>query len=1110
MKKTKAFAALLSAFCIVLSGSGFVYAEETGAAGSAAQESGVTVIPWRPNTSVTVEAESGELVNTGEDEQYPLEVVSGDWASEGKFVKGFRSGDTIRFPYMAEKRGWYDLTITYRSGNLSNSITWSEKDNKIRSGSENVPQADTMGETVYTMQVRLNISTAGEGTLILGTGENNGPQIDKLEISPASVIRDSYHMAEPMRGIHGDINTYVNGELQKNTSSSYIYYYEGDILSFEIVPDEGYAVEDVKILNTINGDETSLGPVSEYEISDVNAENAIDGSQMTVAATFCFDHYIEDNPLYLPSSTGSSVTVEAESGVLSVENGYKLLYAYKADSAGVYDVRLTSPEENLPGTLSWSETSGKIEAGSVEIPEGAGAVDFQIHVLEQGAGDLIFSGDSGDGTGLGKFEITLAESDIRTVNLNMSSEDGSCVIAGINDPGRAADPEHIWANGHASYVYFGEYYQDADKSVKTPVKWRVLDADATGYADGHSLFLMSDKALDAVKFNERQEDGYDWLESNVRKWLNSGDFEDDDNIYTQGGFLGSAFTIAEQNAISASSKEGTEEEVEEYGIAALPHYLDNSGLKNDKVFLLSLSEVLNNNYGFYPDMSEADKLIGSRSYEVETTLLTASGNNGTYVSEDEKILTSWRMRSGIEDRSSTSTVEKIEGWQYSRIDTNSTTDDSACIVPALNIDLTNIIFTTPAGSGKPAALEATADGSHTEAWTLTLKGGSGFEAARTDSGAVEPGETLNVRVNSLGTADTGVEYSQISAMIVDADGSVLYYGKAADADTGEITITVPEDLADGTYTLKLFTEDINGTADSALSDYASNMTDFSFEVSAQTDVEIASAAVAVDAPVKSAAPDTEASSETTGIGSVQAAWSDAAGNEVDGVFDFNTQYKAVITLTAAEGYVFTDQTAVTINGTAADTVTLNDDGTVTAAYTFPATAKAELIEIGTVENVPAFDNGTALDQIVEYLNANRGTVEIETEDPDVTTAEVTWTAEIAEGTYDPSVKAEQSFVLKGTVNLPDEIDAGEVSQEISVSVTVEKAAGEEPGENPGGDPDQKPGGSDPDQNKPGGADNGKGDTVPQTGDSGTYTFALFFLFVSGIAVFATMAKRKRG
>lgn len=40
--------------------------------------------------------------------------------------------------------------------------------------------------------------------LVLGTGADNGPQIDKLEISPASVLRERYTMREPDRGTHGD------------------------------------------------------------------------------------------------------------------------------------------------------------------------------------------------------------------------------------------------------------------------------------------------------------------------------------------------------------------------------------------------------------------------------------------------------------------------------------------------------------------------------------------------------------------------------------------------------------------------------------------------------------------------------------------------------------------------------------------------------------------------------------------------------------------------------------------------------------------------------------------------------------------------------------------
>ena len=161
-----------------------------------------------------IKAESGKLVNTGEGELYPLEVVEGDWASGGKFVKGFRNGDTIRFPYTAEKTGWYYLTFTYRSGG-PNYISWSEESGKIRSGEQTVTEHDNEGSVTFTMQVTINIEEAGEGTLILGTDDNNGPQIDKLEIAPATVNKEEYHMAEPIRGRTG-ISTYMStGNLRK-------------------------------------------------------------------------------------------------------------------------------------------------------------------------------------------------------------------------------------------------------------------------------------------------------------------------------------------------------------------------------------------------------------------------------------------------------------------------------------------------------------------------------------------------------------------------------------------------------------------------------------------------------------------------------------------------------------------------------------------------------------------------------------------------------------------------------------------------------------------------------------------------------------------------------
>lgn len=67
-------------------------------------------------------------------------------------------------------------------------------------------------------------------------------------------------------------------------------------------------------------------------------------------------------------------------------------------------------------------------------------------------------------------------------------------------------------------------------------------------------------------------------------------------------------------------------------------------------------------------------------------------------------------------------------------------------------------------------------------------------------------------VNSIGSDDNGKLV--ISAAIYDNAGNVLYYGPLANAtsESGNVSITIPEGLSSGTYTLALFEEQLGGTS----------------------------------------------------------------------------------------------------------------------------------------------------------------------------------------------------------------------------------------------------------------------------------------------------------
>ncbi len=74
---------------------------------------------------------------------------------------------------------------------------------------------------------------------------------------------------------------------------------------------------------------------------------------------------------------------------------------------------------------------------------------------------------------------------------------------------------------------------------------------------------------------------------------------------------------------------------------------------------------------------------------------------------------------------------------------------------------------------------------------------------------------MHVDVSAIGTPSTDVTYTQLSAMLVDSNKTVVAYGKIANtaATNHNLEVTIPGGIADGTYTMKVFAEDVNSSAE---------------------------------------------------------------------------------------------------------------------------------------------------------------------------------------------------------------------------------------------------------------------------------------------------------
>lgn len=343
------------------------------------------------------------------------------------------------------------------------------------------------------------------------------------------------------------------------------------------------------------------------------------------------------------------------------------------------------------------------------------------------------------------------------------------------------------------YIYFGNWNAPDKYTTTGPIKWRVLDDQTNTGGDG--LFLLSDVLFGkgnryggGVCFNQDRSSNV-WQGSAAQKWCQD--------------FYGSSFSTGEQGAVLATTKTDAA-----YKATSVKPPIDflGSELKGDTVFFLSAEEVESSAYGFINNAAR----------------LAYFGNTGNWGA--------WWLRSpdkltptvaGTITRSPTSTAGSLSG---NFVDN----DYSYTARPAFNLDLDAVLFTSAAKDGKSASgmdsgLTAVDDYDGNE-WKLTLLDSSrNFGVTETDISG-KPGDTITLNYTGATTGDN--EYISV---ILAAESGVQYYGRIAKATTaeGEISLTIPDTLAEGTYTLNVFNEQCNGDYKT---DYASAFETFTLTV----------------------------------------------------------------------------------------------------------------------------------------------------------------------------------------------------------------------------------------------------------------------------------------
>ena len=328
-----------------------------------------------------------------------------------------------------------------------------------------------------------------------------------------------------------------------------------------------------------------------------------------------------------------------------------------------------------------------------------------------------------------------------------------------------------------SYIYFGV---NSDNN-NTPIKWRVLDANKANDGTTAGMFLLSEYLLaSGVTFRSDAYGPKSYQGSSAQAWCHAFATTTDN------------FSSAEQAVMFGVTKsDSAEAELYKYSWGT------SSLTESDKLFFLSIREL-------------ADYLVNYNSDKLSATD-TAQGKGH------------WWLRSsyGLSDYYAGAVLDKGEGYYFYITNPHSAR-------PAFNLNSGAILFTSAAAGGKPDGFNAVPKYIGKD-WKLTLKDSSRNFSASANTAKLKAGEGLTVTYSGAGTGEN--EY--VSAMLVGKSGNILYYGRIAqNRKFGTASVEIPSDLAPGSYTLKIFSEQYNGDYKT---DYASDFTDIALTVENQPD-----------------------------------------------------------------------------------------------------------------------------------------------------------------------------------------------------------------------------------------------------------------------------------
>lgn len=359
------------------------------------------------------------------------------------------------------------------------------------------------------------------------------------------------------------------------------------------------------------------------------------------------------------------------------------------------------------------------------------------------------------------------------------------------------DGNHYTPN---SYVWFGVNGDDTK-----PIQWRVLDAEKANDGKTAGAFLLSEYLLGTGV------NGGVYFEENIHqhgdgKWYQGGDDVAEHgkcleaNVYQNSDAQAWCRTFASnrsnfsdlEQAAMLGVKKTDSAEGGLYGI----RWGESDLTTADKVFFLSVRELADH-------VGNYDKAPG----------LTASFNDGGSAGV-------WWLRSPDADYTYNAGAVYDVGlvnFHYVDIDWAAR--------PAFNLNLESVLFTSAAAGGKIPAAGGGGNGGEAAGeifeiqpytgneWKLTLKDESRKFSVTETAATAAPGGTVTLNYTGATVYDANTAPNEyISAILTDENGNLLRYGRLTQPTSanGKVDVKIPAGLAEGTYTLKVFSEQYNG------------------------------------------------------------------------------------------------------------------------------------------------------------------------------------------------------------------------------------------------------------------------------------------------------------